>query len=766
MRVWTILKREVYSFFTTPMAYVLLTVWLFFSGFVFSILAYWSANQPFGGGPQESPLTAFFGQTMLFYLPILVFVPLITMRLIAEERSRGTLELLMTAPVTAAEVVLGKYLASLVYWLAMWVPTLLYVWLTSRYGDVDMGAVGASYLGIFGIGAYYLAIGVLMSALAKNQIISAILTFLTLAGLFVLGLGQYVMGEEHRELFGYLSVLGHMEAFSRGVVDTRYLTFDISLAALAIALAIAAMRRTEVRLSPREGEDRSVWEKGFYAAASIPLLLGLAFQVNYLSYRHYDRWDWTAHSIYTLSPRTEAELDRLEEDVEIWILLSQAEGGGATELGNLLARYRAYDDRITVHIVDPDRDPGAYREVAQRFSLSIGQMGEVVVSDVAAVVAAGERHWEITRDDLLSAHMDPESDENTIELNVESERAITGALVELRTGEPTRICVTSGHGEFLVSGGGRSLEAFGDEMRRENLEMVAIETRGQEEIGEGCKAIAIIGPEIAFGAEEVEALRAYVRGGGNLMVAMDPVLPRGQSTFLRFGLEDMLRDFGVDVGRSIIIEPSRELLPPNGSPIGPFFVVGWSEHTITQGLRGHGLPLIVTEVRSVTPLDAERASVLLTTSSESYGETDIRGLSQGEFDFGADAADIAGPVPIAVATRAEVLDEADGGEGDGGEGEAEEDESLGGRVVVIGDASMFSSDFLHEPIGVNRLFASAAVGWLTEREALAAIDSRTIRHRPVSLSQDDVNNLFLRVVVLIPLAFIFLGFAVWWNRRS
>lgn len=243
---WTIFKREVYSFFVSPMAFVLLTSWLLFSGATFWLLCGYYATQPMGGA-QDSPLTAFFGQTTLFYLPVLVFVPLITMRLLAEERSRGTIESLMTAPVSETHVVMGKYLAANVFWIAMWVPTFLYVWLTSRYGDVDLGAVATSYLGILGFGAYYLAIGVLMSAISSNQIVSAVLTFVSLAGLFVLGLGQYVFGDEYRELFAYLSIWGHMEAFSRGVIDTRYIIFDASIAAVALSLATGALsaRRIE-----------------------------------------------------------------------------------------------------------------------------------------------------------------------------------------------------------------------------------------------------------------------------------------------------------------------------------------------------------------------------------------------------------------------------------------------------------------------------------------------------------------------------------------
>lgn len=243
---WTILKREVYSFFISPLAYVVMTAWLLITGYSFFSLARWFAANPFDVSASENLLSAFFGQTTLFYLPPLIFVPVFTMRLLAEERSRGTIEPLMTAPVSDVSVVLGKYLAGVVVWIALWIPTLLYVWLASRYGDVDLGMVGASYLGVFGIGAYYMGIGTLMSAIAKNQIVAAVLTFLVLCGLFLAGLGVFLFGEEYREAFAYISIWGHMEAFSKGIVDSRYLAFDASVAALSVTLAVAVLSQRRV----------------------------------------------------------------------------------------------------------------------------------------------------------------------------------------------------------------------------------------------------------------------------------------------------------------------------------------------------------------------------------------------------------------------------------------------------------------------------------------------------------------------------------------
>ena len=234
---WTIAKREVFAYFVSPIAYVVTVVWLIWCGLQYYLLAGLYAGAP-SLSASSNPLSAFFGGSVLFFIPLLVFAPVLSMRLLAEERHTGTLETLLTAPITTAHVVLGKYLAGLVFWISLWIPTGLYVWITRQFGSVDMGAVAASYLGVIGIGTYYMAIGLAMSALAKNQIVAALLTFMILAGLFAVGLLSFIESfAPYRNAIDYISLWGHMQAFSKGIVDSRFVVFDLSVAALFVYLA-------------------------------------------------------------------------------------------------------------------------------------------------------------------------------------------------------------------------------------------------------------------------------------------------------------------------------------------------------------------------------------------------------------------------------------------------------------------------------------------------------------------------------------------------
>ncbi len=241
--IWTIAKREIVSFFVSPLAYVVLTTWIFIQGLTFWFMSSWYAQQDLGSGSSgANPLSHFFGGTTLFYFPIMVYTPLLTMRLLAEEHRQGTIEPLLTAPVSDTAVVLGKYIAAMVFWIALWVPTLMYVWLTSRYGDLDMWKIASTYVGILGLGAYYMALGLLMSALSRNQITAAVLTFVTIIGIFMLGLLSFISPDDSwRGVFEYVSLWSHMSAFGSGIVDSRYLTYELSLAALGVFLSIRAM---------------------------------------------------------------------------------------------------------------------------------------------------------------------------------------------------------------------------------------------------------------------------------------------------------------------------------------------------------------------------------------------------------------------------------------------------------------------------------------------------------------------------------------------
>jgi len=226
------------SLWVTPLAWVLLAVFLLIQGLSFySIVVHISAMAQVS--IDNGPVQAYFGQSIFLLVSQLLVCPALTMRVFAEERKSGTIEALLTAPVTPTGVVLGKYFAALATYVAMWLPTLLYVFILRNTGQVDWRVVGASYVGVFGIGAGYLAVGTLMSAMTKSQLTAFVLTVLVQFGLFILGIGEYVFEPGTlREICAHVSVLSQMDEMAKGVVDLRRLVFDGTLAALPLFVTV------------------------------------------------------------------------------------------------------------------------------------------------------------------------------------------------------------------------------------------------------------------------------------------------------------------------------------------------------------------------------------------------------------------------------------------------------------------------------------------------------------------------------------------------
>lgn len=239
---WPIYKREIFTFFVTPLAWALIVVFLIVQGMHFFLLVDHFA-QEVDVASDETPMTAFFGNTVLLYLVLFVLVPPMTMRVFAEERRSGTIDTLMSAPVSSTAVVLAKYAAVLTTYIAMWLPTALYLVILGRTGPLDWNAAASAYLGVLLVGSAYLAIGVCASALTKSQFLALVWTALILLALFVLGVGEFVTreGTLAHAICAYVSVWGHMNDFASGVVDSRHLVFYGTAIALPLFVCTRAV---------------------------------------------------------------------------------------------------------------------------------------------------------------------------------------------------------------------------------------------------------------------------------------------------------------------------------------------------------------------------------------------------------------------------------------------------------------------------------------------------------------------------------------------
>jgi len=232
---WAVATRELRSYFLSPLAYVVIALFLVLSGYLFALIL---ANG------REASLRGLVQNVSVLYLFI---VPAISMRLLAEEQRTGTVELLLTNPVQEWEIVTGKFLASVMLVLVMLGLTLLFPLFLFIYGNPDRGPIITGYVGIFLQAAAFLSIGLWASSLTQNQIVAAIVSFALLLILWLSeNLGQF-LGGTIGSIISYTSVITHFQSFPQGVIQSNDVIYYLSLVLAGIVLSTLSLQSRRYR---------------------------------------------------------------------------------------------------------------------------------------------------------------------------------------------------------------------------------------------------------------------------------------------------------------------------------------------------------------------------------------------------------------------------------------------------------------------------------------------------------------------------------------
>jgi ABC-2 type transport system permease protein len=224
-----ITKRELRTYFNSPVAYIVVTVFMLLAGYLFF-------NNVFI--EKQAEMRGYFGLAPMLFSFI---IPAMTMRLVAEEKGSGTLELLITMPVRDWEVVVGKFLAALGLLAVLLLLTLSYAVSLSSIGPLDKGPAYGGYFGLLLMGGAYVAIGVMASSLTKNQIVAFILAFAISFGLYLFGKIVQVVPPSLQPIIAFLSIDNHFESISRGVIDTRDVVYYLSVMVVSLVIATVAL---------------------------------------------------------------------------------------------------------------------------------------------------------------------------------------------------------------------------------------------------------------------------------------------------------------------------------------------------------------------------------------------------------------------------------------------------------------------------------------------------------------------------------------------
>ena len=485
--------------------------------------------------------------------------------------------------------------------------------------------------------------------------------------------------------------------------------------------------------------------EGANLGATALLLLAVAVGANYVANRRNLSWDTTSEGIYSLAPQTLQILEQLDREIRL-VVLDQPRAAGPTV--ELFESYADASDRIVWEVLDPEADPvraGAY-QAATEAGIPFGTV----------VVADGERLERVA---------------------APQEQDITNAIVRLLKGETKKIYFTTGHQEpSLEETGAGGFSAIRSRLEESNyaveaLPLLASVEGGVVRIPEDAAVVIVAGPRLDLLPAEAEALSEHVRGGGKVMLLLDPPEPP-DLVDTRTELLGLAGEFGAPPASDVVLDAS-EVGQLFGFGLEVPLAASYGFHPITRGFETAAtvFPL----AQSLVPVafedrpDGVQVYELVLTSDASWGETNGEELVGGEVI--PDANDRTGPLTlaVAVAVRDENEESEHAHETPAEHAEhADEDTALPsdpeGRLVIVGDSDFVGNNLALAPLGNADLFLNM-VNWLAEDEDLIAIRPRDAGDRRITMTAAQVRNTVLFSLVFLPGFWLIWGVAVWWSRR-
>ena len=245
--ILTLAQKELRAYFVSPIAYVLLVFFALLFGYFYAssinFMVQLSMGQFGMGGPQivninEFMIRPLFGNTAVI---LLFMLPMLTMRSFAEEKRSGTIELLLTSPLTDFQIIMGKFLGAMALYTLMLSLTLIHIGVLFWYGEPEWAPVLSGYLGLLLMGGSFISIGLAISSMTKNQIVAGVSTFAVLLLFWIINWMGDASGTMTQSVLAYLSILEHLDDFSKGVIDTTHVTYYVSFITLGLFLTAKSM---------------------------------------------------------------------------------------------------------------------------------------------------------------------------------------------------------------------------------------------------------------------------------------------------------------------------------------------------------------------------------------------------------------------------------------------------------------------------------------------------------------------------------------------
>ena len=698
-----IYKRELKSYFQSFIGLLFIAVTLFF------VSLYYFVYNMLNGYPYLS--YAISSVILLF----MISVPVLSMRILAEERRSRTDQLILTAPVSVGNIVVGKYLALMTIFCIPTAVVCVYPLIMSAFGSVPMGEAYLAVLAFFLYGMTAIAIGVLISSLTESQVIAAVITFIVLfLGYMMSSICSLISstGNLLTKLLGCFDMATPFTEMLNGTLNLRSVLYFFSLTVLALFLTVQSIQKRRYSVSVKS------LRFGAYSTGSIALAVAAVVIVNIIAAELPTTWtsiDVTADKIYSLTDQTKEFLANMDENVTIYVIV--AEKSQDDTLGQTLQRYEELSDHIKVEYVDPNVNPRFYRQYTDTISMN------------SLIVVSEKRNKVVPYSSIYESEYDYTTGASTT-TGYDGEGQITSALDYVLSDDMPKVYMTEGHGEYDFS------SSFTSALKKQNVDYETINLMDYDSLPEDAACLIINAATTDFSADDRDKVLAYLEQGGNV------ILITGVTDEATPNLDAILDYMGLNRTEGLVVEQNAENYYRS-----PYFLLPKQSYsTYTSGLYGQYY-IFAPYVQGITIQDEAAEDMtyttFLSTSDDAFSKTGEINLQ----NFDKAEGDIDGPFAIGISAVKTI------------------DENTEATMVVYGCEQLFTDEANEMVSGANQVLFTNTVGSFVDAEVNVSIPVKNYEISYLTVPQSRAVLVGLLTVIILPVGCLAAGFIVWFRRR-
>lgn len=699
-----IYKRELKCYFHSFLGALFIGATLFLLGIYFAVYNLFM-GYPYIGYALSSVVFLF-----------LISFPVLTMRILAEERHQKTDQLILTSPVSVSAIVIGKFLALATVFAIPVAIISVYPLILSIFGTVSFGESYLAILGFFLYGLACIAVGVFISSLTESQVISAVLTFAILfLGYVMSGICNMISatGNLLTRILSVFDMVSRFDDLLNGSLHMASIIYYLSVIALFLIFTVQSIQKRRYQFSTKN------ISMGAYSSTVVIISTLLAVLVNVMVAElpsKYTVFDVTSNKIYSLTEETKAMVQDLTEDINIYVLANQEQADST--LDTTLQNYADLNSHIKLSYVDPAVNPKFFTQYTN---------SSITYNSI--IVEGSKRNKVIDYSDIYETEFDYSTYSSTV-TGYDGEGQITSAVNFVTTDDMPKIYLLEGHGETSFD------ESFLSAIEKENVDYETINLMNYDDVPEDAQCIIINAPTEDLSDDDTEKMLNYMNQGG------DVLLISGYTGRELTNFSSLLDYYGVSVSTGLIIEGDKNYYY-GGNPF--YLLPDIAYDSVTASAYNSGSYVFVPEAQGLTIEEDESTEVteLLTSSTDSYVRDDLTGSDS----YDKQAGDVDGPFAIGVKCVKTVGEESS-------------------TAIIYSSKFIFTEGADSMVAGTNSKLFTGSLGSLVTREGSVSIPVKSYEISYLVLTENNIILISLITVIIIPFAFLISGFIIWFRRRK